>query len=78
MENPRTEAARANDDSGLIDDVEAGGGQPTSSGGHLARDVASKAEQALIEDPGDRARVSKGDDIAHGTQIRPDRARAAD
>jgi hypothetical protein len=78
MENPRTEAARANDDSNLIDNAEPGTGQATASGGNLARDVASKAEEALIEDPDDHARVTKSDDIEHGAEIRPDRARAAD
>lgn len=71
MENPRTESARTNDDSALSDD---GAGQATSSGGNLARDVASQAEEALIEDPEGRARVNKEDDIAHGTEVRPDRA----
>ena len=78
MENPRTEAARANDDSELIDNAEPGTGQATTSGGNLARDVASQAEEALIEDPDDRARVTKRGDIEHGTEVRPDRARAAD
>lgn len=78
MENTRIDAARANDDSDLIDNAEAGTGQATSSGGNLARDVASQAEEALIEDPAGTARVTKQDDIAHGTEVRPDRARAAD
>lgn len=77
MENPRTEAARADDDSDLIDDA-ANAGEATSSGGNLARDVASQAEESLIEDPEGRARVNKEDDIAHGTEIRPDRARTPD
>jgi hypothetical protein len=78
MENPRTEAARANDDSDLIDDTEGSGGQATSSGGNLARDVASQAEEALITDSAGVTRVTKQDDIEHGTEVRPDRARAAD
>jgi len=78
MENPRTEAARTHDDSELIDNAEAGTGQATSSGGNLARDVASQAEEALIDDPAGTTRVTKQDDIAHGSEVRPDRARAAD
>lgn len=78
MENPRTEAARANDDSDLIDNAEPGPGQGTSSGGNLARDVASQAEEARIDDPSKITRVTKDDDIEHGTEVRPDRARAAD
>lgn len=78
MENPRTDAARAHDDSDLIENAEGDAGQPTSSGGNLARDVASQAEEALIEDPAGATRVTKQDDIAHGTEVRPDRTRAAD
>ena len=78
MENPRTDAARARDDSDLIESGEGAAGQATSSGGNLARDVASAAEESLIEDPAGTTRVTKEDDIAHGTEVRPDRARAAD
>ena len=78
MENPRTDAARANDDSQLIDDAEGAAGQATSSGGNLARDVASQAEEARVDDASKITRVTKDDDIAHGAEVRPDRARAAD
>lgn len=78
MENPRTEAARAHDDSDLIDNAEPSPGQATSSGGNLARDVASQAEEALITDSAGVTRVTKQNDIEHGTEVRPDRARAAD
>ena len=78
MENPRTDAARAHDDRDLIENSESGAGQATTSGGNLARDVASAAEEALIEDPDGHARVTRQDDIEHGTEVRPDRARAAD
>ena len=78
MENPRTDAARANDDSDLIDDTEGSAGQTTSSGGNLARDVASQAEETLITDSAGVTRVTKQDDIEHGTEVRPARARAAD
>ena len=78
MENPRTESARASDDRERIDGAEGETGQATSSGGNLARDVGSRAEESLIEDPANRSRVSKDDDIAHGTEVRPDRSRPAD
>jgi hypothetical protein len=78
MENPRTDAARANDDRDLIDDTEGSAGQATSSGGNLARDVASQAEEARIDDPGKITRVTKDDDIEHGAEVRPDRARTGD
>ena len=44
-ENPRTEASRRNDDSDLIDQMEDGPGFSGASGGNLARDIASRAEQ---------------------------------
>jgi hypothetical protein len=78
MENPRTEAARAHDDSELIENAEPGPDQAATSGGDLARDVTSQAEEARIGDPSKITRVTKEDDIEHGTEIRPDRARAAD
>jgi len=77
MENPRTEAARAHDD-GDLTETSATGGEASSSGGNLARDVASQAEESLITDPAGTTRAEKADDIAHGTEVRPDRARAAD
>jgi len=78
MENPRTEAARTHDDGNLIDDAQEGAGQATSSGGNLARDVASQAEEALITDSAGVTRVTRQDDIKHDTEVRPARARAAD
>ena len=78
MENPRTDAARAHDDSDLIENAQGNTGQATTSGGNLQRDVASQAEEALIEAPEATTRVTKEDAIEHGTEVRPDRARAAD
>ena len=44
-ENKRAEAARANDDHELIDDMESGPSQGGVSGGNLQRDIASRAEE---------------------------------
>ena len=43
-ENPRTETARRNDDSHLIDDRENAPAFSTTSGGNLQRDIASRDE----------------------------------
>jgi hypothetical protein len=44
MDNPRTQSARDNDDSELIDSVEPTPPQGGSSGGNLQEDVATQAE----------------------------------
>ena len=77
MENPRTTSARDHDDSEMIEGIEPGTGQQGRSGGNLARDVSTDAEQHAIEDPSNHERVTKADDIEHGTEVRPDRARNA-
>ena len=66
MENPRTESARAHDDSDLIDRMEDAPGATLRSGGNLQRDVATEAELAAIDDPDGRTGVGKSDSIAHG------------
>jgi hypothetical protein len=76
MENPRTEIARDTNDSAMIDDLEPGTGQASSAGGNLQRDVASQDELAQVSEPGAGTRVKKSDTIEHGTEVRPDRARA--
>ena len=68
QKDAQTDAARANDDSVLID--EAGeSGQPRQSGrsgGSLAEDVATQAELERVRDPEAEQKVTKDDDIAHG------------
>ncbi|PAX08449.1 hypothetical protein [Sphingomonas lenta] len=66
-ENPRTTAARDNDDSDII---EAAADLPTpghsnASGHGIAADVASQAELAAVTDPESRVRPQKDDDIHH-------------
>jgi hypothetical protein len=45
MENPRTEAARAHDDSEIIDAMEDAPSQSGASGGNLQRDIGTRAEE---------------------------------
>lgn len=54
-ENKRTESARANDDSDLIETMETGPSQSGASGGNLQRDIAARAEaeQEVGGDGGD-------------------------
>ena len=44
-ENPRVDASRRNDDSDLIEGMEDAPSFSGASGGNLARDIASRAEQ---------------------------------
>ena len=65
MENPRTTSARDHDDHEMIDAAvaEATPGQGSSSGGDLARDVATQAEEAAVYDPEVTRRPEKTDKI---------------
>ena len=51
MENRRTETARENDDSNIIDRTEPTPSQGGSSGGNLQEDVATQAELERVRDP---------------------------
>ena len=65
MENPRTTSAREHDDHEMIDAAvaESTPGQGSSSGGELARDVATQAEEAAVFDPEVSRRPEKTDKI---------------
>lgn len=76
MENPRTESARAHDDSDLIEGMEDAPSFSTSSGGTLQRDVATQAELDAIGDPDGHHRVTK-DNAVNNAEARP-RTRAPD
>jgi hypothetical protein len=76
MENPRTDSARDHDDSAMIEGIEPGPAEGSRTGGNLATDVATQAEEARVGDPEHDTRVTKEDEIAHGTEVRPDRPRA--
>lgn len=76
MENPRTTSARDHDDSALTEEPTAAS-HAGRSGGNLATDVATQDEIDAVDDPEGRTRVSKGADIEHAQEQRPDRPRAA-
>ena len=65
MENRRTETARENDDSDIIDRTEPAPSQSGSSGGNLQEDVATQAELERVRNPEAPAGVDKQDDINH-------------
>jgi len=65
MDNRRTETARANDDSDLIDPTEPAPTQGGSSGGNLQEDIATQAELERVRDPEALEGVDKQDDINH-------------
>ena len=65
MENPRTESARENDDSDIIDRLEPTPGQGGTSGGDLQEDIATRAELERVRDPEAREGVTKQDKIDH-------------
>lgn len=67
MDNRRTETARANDDSDIID-RDSADFQPTqsgSSGGNLQEDIATQAELDRVRDPEAQEGVDKQDKIDH-------------
>jgi hypothetical protein len=67
MDNRRTETARENDDSDIIDRAteEFEPAQGGSSGGNLAEDIATQAELERVRDPEAHEGVDKQDDINH-------------
>ena len=67
MENPRTETARENDDSDIIERASA---EPApsfggSSGGNMPEDIATQAELERVRDPESHQGVDKQDKIDH-------------
>ena len=70
MENRRTETARENDDSDIIE-VDLAEFQPSqggSSGGNLQEDIATQAELERVRDPEAREGVDKQDKIDRGEE----------
>jgi len=67
MDNRRTETARDNDDSDIIDrdSAEFEPRQGGSSGGNLQEDIATQAELERVRDPEAMEGVDKQDDINH-------------
>lgn len=75
MENPRTTSARDHDDHDLIEGIDASPSASGSSGGNLARDIASADEEASLIDPEGHQRVRKEAAISHRTARRTTRRR---
>ncbi|HYX45635.1 MAG TPA: hypothetical protein VE820_02265 [Sphingomicrobium sp.] len=69
MENPRTESARENDDSDIIDRTEPAPSHGGSSGGNLQEDIATRAELDRVRDPEAREGVDKQDKIDHQEEM---------
>ena len=69
MENPRTETARENDESDIIDRIELTPSQGGTSGGNLQEDIASQAELERVRDPEAREGVAKQDKIDHEEEV---------
>jgi hypothetical protein len=63
MENRRTETARENDDSELIDNAEPAPPQGGRSGGNLQTDVGTDVSLDRVRDPEVMEGVNKQDDI---------------
>jgi hypothetical protein len=78
MENPRTETARDNDDSAMIENLEPAPADSTSAGGNIAQDIATENELAQLSEPAATTRPRKDHAIEHAQERRPDRARAPD
>jgi hypothetical protein len=75
MENRRTETARNDDDSNIIDraDAEPAPSFAGSSGGNLQEDIATQAELERVRDPEARQGVDKQDKINHQEELPTDR-----
>lgn len=71
MDNRRTETARDNDDSDIIERVEPTPSQSGSSGGNLQEDVATQAELERVRDPEASEGVDKQDKIDHQQEAQP-------
>lgn len=70
MNDRRTETARDNDDSELIENIEKTPTEQGRSGGNLQTDIGTQAALERVQDPEAQEGVNKEDDIAHG-QRRP-------
>ena len=71
MENRRTDTARENGDSEIIDRIEPMPSQGGSSGGNLQEDIATQAELERVRDPEVREGIDKQDKIDHQQEAQP-------
>ena len=69
MDSRRTDTARENDDSDIIDGIEPAPAEGGSSGGVLQEDVATKAELERVRNPDTHESVEKQDKIDHQQEI---------
>jgi len=65
MDNRRSETARDNDDSDIIDSIEPTPPQGDRSGGNLQRDIGTDASLERVRDPEAHEGVEKQDKIDH-------------
>lgn len=63
----RSETARQNDDSAIVDAPENTPDQGGSSGGDLQRDVGTQAAEERVRDPEAHEGVTKEDKLEYGT-----------
>ncbi len=70
-ENRRTETARRNDDSDIIDAATDAPSEQGRSGGNLQTDVATQAALERVSDPDAMEGVTAEDDRAHGQDYLP-------
>jgi hypothetical protein len=69
MDNRRTETARENDDSDIIESAEPAASQGGSSGGNLQEDIATQAELERVRDPDAHEGGDKQDKLDHQQEI---------
>lgn len=62
----RAETAREHDDSDILENAEALGGQQGRSGGNLQRDVGTQAAEQRVDDPEAHESKTKSDAINNG------------
>ena len=65
MDDRRTDSARENDDSDIIDSIEPTPPQGGRSGGNLQSDIATEASLERVRDPEAHEGVDKQDKIDH-------------
>ncbi|MFL6736418.1 MAG: hypothetical protein ACJ8F4_05100 [Sphingomonas sp.] len=65
MDNRRTDTARENDDSDIIENLDPTPSHGGSSGGNMQRDIGTEATLERIRDPEATEGVDKQNDIDH-------------
>jgi len=73
MDHRRTDTARDNDDSDIIDSIEPTPSQGGRSGGNLQTDIATEASLERVRDPQAHEGVDKQDKIDHQQETYTDK-----